>query len=98
MTTKSPTAAMALFTVVSEGIAAPSLVSAARQLGVAVQDLDATFGVVPIDLEHHLFAVQARADRVPASAASGCEYRGPYSTPEIAPVAPPRPDDDGSVS
>jgi hypothetical protein len=66
----------------------PSLEEAARQLGVGVQDVDASFGVVPVDPANGLYGVQVRADRVPAPAEAAEPYRGPYSNPKIAPFGP----------
>lgn len=71
----------------------PTLAEAAAQLGLAPADLDAGFGVVPIDPERNLFAVEVRADRVPAQApeSAGEAYRGPFSNPRIAPFGPVEP-------
>ena len=68
---------------------APTLAEAARQLGVKIEDVDATFGVVPVDPEAGLYAVQVRADRLPKRT-EGAErdYRGPWSNPPIAPFGP----------
>jgi len=70
----------------------PSLAEAAAQLGMAVGDLVAAFGVVPVDPDRSLYAVEARADRVPPQATEA--YRGPYSNPPIAPFGPPEPGSD----
>lgn len=69
----------ALMTVVGSG-AAPSLAEAASQLGLATSDLNEAFGVVPIDPEHGLYAVEALADRI---GPAGEPYRGPFSSPRI---------------
>jgi hypothetical protein len=71
----------------------PSLSDAARQLGVAVGDLNAGFGVVPIDPDHKLYAVEVDADRFAADQL-GQPYKGPFSNPTIAPFGPPKNDDD----
>jgi len=84
----STIAAMALYTVQGDGCEPPSLASAAAQLGVSLEDLDAAFGVVPIDPQAGVYAVQARPDRVKASPEPGQRYQGPYSTPPIAPLKP----------
>jgi hypothetical protein len=39
---------------------------AAAQLGLDIQDMDASFGVVPIDPSNHLYGVQVREGRVPS--------------------------------
>lgn len=80
--------AMALYTVRGEVGEPPSLESAAAQLGASPEDLDAAFGVVPIDSQAGLYAVQARADRVSMSPDSERRYRGPYSSPTIVPLGP----------
>lgn len=79
---------MALMTVVSVG-APPSLAEAAVSLGVETQDLNAAFGVVPIDKDRGLYAVEVRADRLPQSTTAEEAYRGPFSSPRIAPFGPP---------
>lgn len=66
----------------------PSLEDAARQLGVGVEDVDATFGVVPVDPANGLYGVQVRGDRLPQGTESAQPYRGPYSNPQIAPFGP----------
>ena len=66
---------------------APSLGEAAKRLGVELSDMDATFGVVPVDPDRGMYAVQVRAGRVPKQA-EGSDYRGPWSNPAIAPFGP----------
>lgn len=65
---------------------APTLVEAARQLKLAIEDLDAGFGVVAVDPSRGLYSVRARADRLRPDQSS--EYRGPFSDPKIEPVGP----------
>jgi len=68
---------------------APSLAAAAERLGVAPQDLDTTFGVVPIDPDKGVYAVQVRSDRLPKNLRqSGEGFQGPWSNPRIAPFGP----------
>lgn len=67
----------------------PTLAEAAALLGVAVADLNEAFGVAPVDPGEGLYAVEIDADKVPAQAASG-PYRGPFSSPRIAPMGTPR--------
>jgi hypothetical protein len=68
---------------------APSLAEAARELGVSVADVDDKFGVVPIDPEKKLYAVQVKESSVAGSkTGSGEQYRGPFSNPRIAPFGP----------
>ncbi len=69
----------------------PTLAEAAAQLGVAVEDLNASFGVVPIDLDKGLYSVEVRDDRAPPSTEG--PYRGPFSNPKIEPFGPIKKDD-----
>jgi hypothetical protein len=72
-----------------EGTAGPpSLESAAKQIGVQVADIDAQFGVVPIDLANKLYVVQVRADRLPKHFVKKQPYSGPFSEPRIEPFGP----------
>jgi hypothetical protein len=64
----------------------PTLAEAAQRLGVQLSDMDATFGVVPIDPNQGLYAVQVRAGR--AKTPEGRAYQGPWSNPSIAPFGP----------
>ncbi len=68
----------------------PSLAEAAALLGVAVADLNADFGVAAVDPAEGLYAVEIDADKVPAQAAGGGPYRGPFSSPRIVPLGTPR--------
>ena len=81
---KPPTA---LMTIVG-GKTPPSLVEAARQLGLPVSDLNDAFGVAPIDAERGLYTVEVRAGAEPAQGDTSASYRGPYSNPRIAPFGP----------
>lgn len=90
----STTAAMALYTVHGDDGEPPSLASAAAQLGVSLEDLDAAFGVVPVDPQAGMYAVQARSDRAHVAPVSEHRYPGPYSSPPIAPYCPPRKEDE----
>jgi hypothetical protein len=72
---------------------APSLAEAAGELGVSVADVDDKFGVVPIDPEKKLYAVQVKESSVAGrKAGSGEGYSGPYSNPRIAPFGPIQPE------
>ena len=76
-------------TIVAPG-GAPDLAQAAAQLGVSVQDIDPTFGVVPIDPARGIYAVQVREDKVPAppKVAKSADQKGPWSNPRIEPFGP----------
>ena len=79
---------LALFTVVGDVGVPPSLESAAAQLHAQITDLDADFGVVPLDPSRGLYVVQARADRIPPASLEGKSYRGPFAAPTIGPFGP----------
>jgi hypothetical protein len=87
----SSSSAFCLTTIVAPG-GAPDLAQVAKQLGVEVHDIDSTFGVVPIDPERGMYAVQVRGDKLaarPESSKSG-EHTGPWSNPRIEPFGPVR--------
>jgi|SRR5271169_2981502 hypothetical protein len=82
------TPAMELMTVVSPR-GAPSLAEAARHFGVQAEDMDASFGVVPVDPERGLYAVRVRASKLPAQQSGAAkDFQGPWSDPAIAPFGP----------
>lgn len=66
---------------------APSLAEAAERLHVDLSDMDTTFGVVPVDPDHGLYAVQVRAGRA-RKQPEGTDFQGPWSNPKIAPFGP----------
>jgi hypothetical protein len=75
---------------------APTIAEAAKQLGVATEDIDVVFGVVPVDPDRGIYAVQVRADRLhKRPEGSGQDYHGPWSNPRIAPFGPVQ---DGTTS
>jgi len=47
------------------------------------------FGVVPVDPDQGLYAVEIDADKVPAQS-EGKPYRGPFSSLRIVPMGTPR--------
>ncbi len=69
------------------GERAPSLEEAARHLGVPVDALSSTFGVVLFDPENRRYAVEVDAwaleNRIPH------EAEGPFSDPPLAPLGRP---------
>jgi hypothetical protein len=68
---------------------APSLAEAAGQLGVDTNDMDATFGIVPIDPDRGMYAVQVRVDKVSVRPRGRAKnYSGPWSDPRVAPFGP----------
>lgn len=83
----------ALVTVQSED-GPPTLSAAARLLGVGLDAVDATYGVVLIDPKRGLYAVQVDAAQLPSSGSSDDEYRGPFSNPRIETFGPRRSADD----
>jgi hypothetical protein len=66
---------------------APSLAEAAKRLHVELSDMDASFGVVPVDPDHGLYAVQVRAGRAQKQS-EAADFHGPWSNPAIAPFGP----------
>jgi hypothetical protein len=75
MTVKSPTEV-------------PSLESAATILRVSPSEMDTSFGVVPIDPEKGLYAVQVRARALVSRQNSGAQFDGPFSNPRIEGFGP----------
>ena len=61
----------------------PTLETAARQLGIRLEAVDQTFGVVPIDPKRGLYSVQVDAAQLPSEIATDETYRGPFSAPRI---------------
>lgn len=83
---------MALMTIACPE-AKPGLARAAEILGVSTDAIDAAFGIVPIDPDRGLYAVQVRASALPATDPSGQQdtpYRGPFSNPRIEGFGPRR--------
>jgi len=78
--------AMALMTV-SHPAGKPTLEEAARQLGVDVAKVDSAYGVVVIDPEQGLYAVQVEASAAASPDAEG-KFAGPWSNPNIASFGP----------
>jgi hypothetical protein len=56
---------------------------------VAIADMNDAFGVVPVDPDQGLYAVEIDADKVPAQS-EGKPYRGPFSSLRIVPMGTPR--------
>lgn len=79
--------ATVLVTVTNMG-SKPGLMDAAQQLGVRVEDIDAAFGLVPIDVAAGLYCAQVVADRLPAEFERRDPYQGPFADPSIAPLGP----------
>lgn len=77
---------MALITIKNVG-ALPTLESAADRLGVKIADMDADFGVVPIDPVHSLYSVRVNADRLPANLDLSQGVSGPFADVHIAPMS-----------
>ncbi|MDM9645360.1 hypothetical protein [Rhizobium sp. S163] len=66
----------------------PDLARAAGLLGVDTSEMDAAFGVVPIDPENGKYAVQVRADAAAGPRNSSDGSSGPYSNPRIEGYGP----------
>jgi hypothetical protein len=76
-----------LMMIVSPG-RVPDLARAASLLGVNASEMDATFGVVPIDPENGKYAVQVRASAATDPRKSADGSSGPYSNPRIEGFGP----------
>jgi hypothetical protein len=83
-------ASMVLMTVHGSN-GAPSLAEAAGELGVPVADVDDKFGVVPVNPDQSLYAVQVKESSIATARTAREGYRGPYSNPVIAPLGPVQP-------
>ena len=68
---------------------AVSLDAAAQRLGVGVEDLDAEYGLVPVDPDNHLYSVLVD-EKAGADAGRRAGVEGPFSNPRIEPFGPPR--------
>lgn len=72
---------------------APGLDRAAELLGVPTAEMDRSFGVVVLDPQRGLYAVQVHETAIrerPASDADDEAVKGPFSNPRIAPFGPTR--------
>lgn len=79
-TAKSPT----VLVTVTKLAGAPDLRAAAQQLGVKVEDIDASFGLIPIDVAAGTYCVQVISDRLPAGFEQRKPYQGPFADVGIA--------------
>lgn len=62
----------------------------AERLGLEPGEIDADFGVVPIDPDNHLYSVLVD-EQASARVAGQPGVEGPFSNPRIEPFGPPRP-------
>jgi len=76
---------MALVTVLDLGDN-PGLQEAALQLGVPVEDIDAVFGLVPIDATAGMYCAQVVAGSLPEGFEKRDPFQGPFANPGIAPL------------
>ena len=82
------TPAMELMAVVSPR-GAPGLAEAARYFGMQAEDMDASFGVVPVDPERGLYTARVRASRLPAQQSGAPKaFQGPWSDPAVTSFGP----------
>lgn len=65
----------------------PSLEVAAKALDMSPEELDGSFGVVPLDPERGLFCIQLSAERSPGPNSDPKVYSGPWSDLPIRPLA-----------
>jgi hypothetical protein len=66
---------------------AVSLEEAAKRLGVAPEQLDAEFGLVPVDPDNNLYSVMVD-ERAAERAGRRAGAEGPFSNPRIEPFGP----------
>lgn len=72
---------------------APGLDRAAELLGVPAAEIDKGFGVVVLDPQKGLYAVQVHETAIkalPTADAGNEAVKGPFSNPRIAPFGPTR--------
>jgi hypothetical protein len=70
-----------------------TLAEARRRLGLAEDEIDEEFGLVPLDPAQGLHAVVVSAEagaRASAAAGDTGEVGGPYANPRIEPFGPPQ--------
>ncbi len=79
-----------LMTVTSPGLK-PDLKRAADILKVSLKSVDSNFGVVAVDPDKGIYAVQVAAEALPAQAQqSPKSFSGPFSNPRIEAFGPRR--------
>ncbi|NNN34480.1 hypothetical protein HLK59_29785 [Streptomyces sp. S3(2020)] len=74
-----------------------SLEDAQRRLGLADDEVDTAYGLVPVDPAHGtcaLLVTEEAASRIQGTAGAKGSYRGPYANPKIEPFGPVQPYDD----
>jgi hypothetical protein len=67
---------------------APSLDFAAKQLGIDTSDIDADYGIVPLDPSRRQYGIRVRAGSLSPVSGADKPYSGPFSDPKIAPFGP----------
>jgi hypothetical protein len=95
MKSRSLTMAATVLMTVQGTDGAPTLADAAKELGIAVDDLDSRFGVVATDPDKGLYTVQLLEGRELPKRDESKPYQGPYSNPEIAPFGPVQSEPEG---
>lgn len=74
-------------------LAAPATLEAAmRRLGLAEDEVDTGYGLVPVDPRRNLYVLRVteEAGRRVGDSDAGAADGGPYSDPPIEPYGPPR--------
>ncbi|MBB2740478.1 UNVERIFIED_ORG: hypothetical protein FHR35_000298 [Microbispora rosea subsp. rosea] len=72
-------------------LAAPATLEAAmRRLGLTEDEVDAAYGLVPVDPGKNLYVLRVTEDAGRRVGDSGAADGGPYSDPPIEPYGPPR--------
>lgn len=76
-----------------------SLEDAQRRLGLADDEVDTAYGLVPVDPAHGtyvLLVTEEAGSRIQGTAGAKGSYKGPYANPRIEPFGPVQPRDDES--
>ncbi|MFJ3669164.1 hypothetical protein ACIPSE_22200 [Streptomyces sp. NPDC090106] len=74
-----------------------TLDDAVRRLGLADDEVDTAYGLVPVDPAHGTYALlvtEAAGARVQGAPGARGAYRGPYENPRIEPFGPVQEADD----
>ncbi len=74
--------------------AQPTIEVIAKKLNVTVSAIDTKFGVILVDVEHHIYTVRVDKTQLPEGSEQPMGVSGPYSDPKIAPFGTPEPNDD----
>ncbi|PWI14372.1 hypothetical protein DI272_09505 [Streptomyces sp. Act143] len=71
-----------------------ALADARRRLGLADDEVDTAYGLVPVDPAHGTYALlvtEEAAARLPGAPEAKGAYQGPFANPKIEPFGPVQP-------